>query len=96
MLYCYHLFLAHRFLPKLRQHRRCFRVLSSFSFRLNDTAGNGYVFTLPRTKINSAKINAGSINTDVQASFEITGLLDPVTNKVFLIDRGGVAVTPVT
>ena len=69
---------------------------SSFSFRLNDTAGNGYVFTLPRTKIKSAKINAGSINTDVQASFEITGLLDPVTNKVFLIDRGGVAVTPVT
>ena len=67
---------------------------SSFSFRLNDTAGNGYVFTLPRTKINSAKINAGSINTDVQATFEITGLLDPVTGKMLLLDRGGVAVIP--
>lgn len=69
---------------------------SSFSFRLQDTAGNGYVFTLPRTKINSAKVNAGSINTDLSASFEITGLLDPVTSKMILIDRGGVAVVPST
>jgi hypothetical protein len=67
---------------------------SSFSFRLQDTAGNGYVITLPRTKINSATVNAGSINTDLSASFEITGLLDPVTSRMILIDRGGIAVTP--
>lgn len=67
---------------------------SSFSFRLQDTAGNGYVITLPRTKINSATVNAGSINTDLSASFEITALLDPVTSRMILIDRGGIAVTP--
>jgi len=69
-------------------------TVSSFSFRLQDTAGNGYVITLPRTKINSAKVNAGSINTDLSASFEITGLLDPVSSRMILIDRGGIAVSP--
>jgi hypothetical protein len=69
-------------------------TVSSFSFRLQDTAGNGYVITLPRTKINSAKVNAGAINTDLSASFEITGLFDPVTARMMIVDRGGIAVVP--
>jgi hypothetical protein len=69
-------------------------TVSSFSFRLQDTAGNGYVITLPRTKINSAKVNAGAINTDLSASFEITGLFDPVSARMMIVDRGGIAVVP--
>lgn len=67
---------------------------TSFSFRLQDTAGNGYVFTLPNAKYSSGRVNAGGLNQDISAEFEITGLLDPVTNKMLLIDRGGVAVVP--
>lgn len=69
---------------------------SSFSFRLQDTSGNGYVFTIPRDKFSSTKINASGINTDVLANVEITGLLDPTTNKMMLIDRAGVAVVAAT
>lgn len=66
---------------------------SSFSFRLQDTSGNGYVITIPRDKFSATKINASGINSDVLANVEITGLLDPTANKMMLIDRGGVAVT---
>lgn len=69
---------------------------TSFSWRFQDTAGNGYVFTLPYAKYSAGKVNAGAINQDISADFEITGLLDTVTGKMLLIDRGGVAVVPVT
>lgn len=69
---------------------------TSFSWRFQDTAGNGYVFTLPYAKYSAGKVNAGAINQDISADFEITGLLDTVTGKMLLIDRGGVAVVPAT
>jgi hypothetical protein len=69
---------------------------TSFSWRFQDTAGNGYVFTLPYAKYSAGKVNAGAINQDISADFEITGLLDTVTSKMILIDRAGVAVVPAT
>jgi Phage tail tube protein len=69
---------------------------SSFSWRFQDVFGSGYVYTIPKDKISVGKTNATQSNTDVVADFEITGLLDPTTNKMMLIDRGGVAVVPAT
>lgn len=66
---------------------------TNFSFRLADAAGNGYVFTLPNCKISAGKVNAGSINQDILAEFEVTGLMDATSGKTLIIDRGGVAVT---
>lgn len=65
---------------------------------MQDTAGNGYVITLPRIQLMSAKVTAGAKNQDIMADFTWTAFAD-LTNataalqKTMFIDRLGVAAT---
>lgn len=60
-----------------------------------DTSGNGYIVTLPYIQLMSAKVLAGSKNTDIMASFTFEGFAD-LSNataglrKTIFIDRVGV------
>lgn len=61
-----------------------------------DPDGNGYVITLPRVNLMSAKIVAGAKDQDVMATFEIEALADDQNavaglRKTLFIDRVGVA-----
>jgi len=62
-----------------------------------DTAGNGYVFTLPVANISSYKVAAGSKDQDMMIDMQLTCLRDvtnavPALQKLVFIDRFGVAV----
>ncbi|WP_298983485.1 phage tail tube protein [uncultured Roseibium sp.] len=59
----------------------------SFDWRIVDTAGNAYIFTMPRVKLTSPTIAAGAADEDVIASFEFQALRDPVTGATLQIDR---------
>lgn len=64
-----------------------------------DPTGNGYVVSLPRLTITSAKIVAGSKDADLMASFEVMALADDANatvalRKTIFIDRFGVALAP--
>lgn len=59
----------------------------SFSFVLVDNDGAGYVFTLPRCKYDSFKVNSSQLDSDVMAQTTFQALLDPVTNCMIQIDR---------
>lgn len=69
---------------------------TSLVFSTKDTAGNGYVVTLPRVMLTGAKILAGGKNTDVMASFTYEAFADrqnavPALRKTIIIDRLGAA-----
>jgi len=66
---------------------------TSLSFRLNDSAGRGYVITLPRVKYSDAQIMAGAINQDVMVSMQFQAIRDTVSGSTIIIDRAGAAVT---
>lgn len=62
-----------------------------------DTAGNGYVITLPRVQLTKATVMAGSKNSDLMASFEYTAYKDvnnavPALRATMFMDRFGAAV----
>lgn len=64
-----------------------------------DALGNGYIMTLPRVNLMSAKIVAGSKDQDLMASFEIMALADdanavPALRKTIFFDRIGTALVP--
>lgn len=64
-----------------------------------DAAGNGYVVSMPRVILTSAKIVAGSKDADLMASFELMALSDDANavvglRKTIFIDRFGVALPP--
>lgn len=63
---------------------------SSISFSAQDGALNGYVFTVPKVKYSDAKVQAGGLDQDVVISMPFTGLMDPTTGKMLIIDRVGV------
>ena len=70
---------------------------SQIIFSSADSAGNGYVFTLPAANISTHKINAGSKDTDVMASISFMGLNDDsnavsALRKTLFVDRIGSAV----
>lgn len=65
---------------------------SSLSFRSVDGAGNGYIFTFPKTKFGEAKVTAGAINQDAMLVSKVTALMDATTSQMVQIDRVGVAV----
>jgi hypothetical protein len=70
-------------------------VYTSLSFATQDTAGNGYVVTLPRIQLMTGKILAGSKNQDVMAQFTFTGFADlqnatAALQQTIFIDRVGV------
>lgn len=66
-----------------------------------DPSGNGYIVTLPRVNLTSAKVVAGSKDADLMADFELTALSDDANadatlRKTIFIDRVGAALTPLT
>ncbi|MEZ0231899.1 MAG: phage tail tube protein [Methylophilaceae bacterium] len=65
---------------------------SSLSFRLSDSAGRGYVFTLPRIKYSNAQIVAGGMNQDVMVSLSWQAIRHPTSGTTIIIDRVGAAV----
>lgn len=70
---------------------------TSISLSVKDAAGNGYVISLPRVQLTSAKVQAGSRDADLMASFEYQAYAD-LTNatqalrKTIFMDRVGAAV----
>ncbi|MEQ8396503.1 phage tail tube protein [Thalassobaculum sp.] len=60
---------------------------TSLSFRVSDSAGNGYVVTLPHVKLTRGTIVAGGNDQDVLAEFDIQALRDPATDCTLQIDR---------
>lgn len=71
-------------------------VYTSLTVGSVDPSGNGYVVSLPRLTITSAKIVAGSKDADLMASFEVMALADDANatvalRKTIFIDRFGVA-----
>lgn len=59
----------------------------AFSFRLQDTAGNAYIITLPRCKYESFTANASQLDSDVMAETQFTALRDPTTNCMVQVDK---------
>lgn len=57
------------------------------SFRLEDTAGNAYIVTLPKIKITANDVAAGGQNQDVFANLQIAAKLDSTTSCAIQIDR---------
>ena len=61
-----------------------------------DSAGNGYVITIPKANLSSLKTSAGSKDQDMILSIEFTGLrdlanADPALRQLVFIDRVGAA-----
>lgn len=59
----------------------------SLSFRLQDSAGNAYIFTFPRVKYESLTVAASGQNSDLIAEGQWRALLDPNTNTMVQIDK---------
>ena len=64
---------------------------------VQDTAGNGYVFSMPRVNLTSGKVNAEGKDGDMMLSFEYEcygdmANADPALRQTLFIDRVGVAV----
>jgi hypothetical protein len=64
---------------------------TSIDVRVQDGAGNGYVFTFPRVKYGDAKVNAGALDQDAMISMPWEAMMDPTIGKTVIIHRGGVA-----
>jgi hypothetical protein len=65
---------------------------TSLSLRTVDNAGNGYIWTFPRTKYSDAKVSAGAKDQDAIISMPFEALMDPTSSKTVFVDRVGVAV----
>lgn len=72
---------------------------TSFTVQTTDTAGNGYVITIPKAMLSNGQVLAGGQDTDMMAEFDYTAYADK-TNAVaalrqtIFIDRVGAAVAP--
>jgi hypothetical protein len=71
---------------------------TSVTVGAQDPSGNGYIVTLPRVNLKSAKLVAGAKDQDFMASFEIVALSDDANadatlRKTIFMDRVGAAVT---
>lgn len=66
-----------------------FKQQTSFrmSFRLQDTAGNAYIVTLPKCKYESMTVNSSQIDSDVAAEASIRAILDASTGCMVQIDK---------
>lgn len=74
-------------------------VYTSLLVSTQDSAGNGYVITLPKVMLTGGKVVAGSKDTDIMAEFDYTAYSDktnavPALRKTLFIDRVGAAVAP--
>lgn len=73
-------------------------VYTSLSVGIQDSAGNGYVYTLPRVLLMTGKVQAGSKNNDLMVSFDYMAFSDdgnpnPALRKTIFVDRFGAALT---
>lgn len=67
---------------------------TALTFGTQDSAGNGYVVTLPRVQLMTCKVQAGGKNQDVMASFTFTGFADlanatTALQQTIFVDRVG-------
>jgi hypothetical protein len=72
---------------------------TSLSLLTKDVAGNGYVISLPKVMLSNGKVDAGSKNSDLMATFDYTAYADRTNataalQKTIFIDRVGAAVLP--
>ena len=70
---------------------------TTFVISCQDTAGNGYVFTVPRALLMTGKVVSGSKNTSLMADFTFTAFADDANavaglRKTLFIDRIGAPV----
>lgn len=68
-----------------------------FAFTAFDTAGNGYVFTLPAANVATYEVTAGGKDQDLAVKVQLNGMYDAANataslRKVLFIDRLGAAV----
>lgn len=71
---------------------------TSITVGTRDTAGNAYIFTMPRVMLMSCQVSAGSKNQDVMATFNYKAFRDganavPDLQKTIIMDRVGAALT---
>lgn len=59
----------------------------SLSFRVEDAAGNAYIFTLPRCKYETGEVVAGGLDQDVFQRSTIRAIRDAVTDSMIQIDK---------
>lgn len=59
----------------------------SLSFRVEDSAGNAYMFTIPQIEFSSGSITAGGLDTDVFMEADWEAVLDPTTSCMIQVDR---------
>jgi hypothetical protein len=72
---------------------------TSLTVGSTDPSGNGYILTLPRVNLMSAKVVAGAKDQDLMASFEVMAVADDANaiaglRKTIFIDRVGTALAP--
>lgn len=60
---------------------------TSIDWRVTDTAGNSYIFTLPRVKLSNAQVVAGGTDQDVLATFDFQALRDATYGFTMGLDR---------
>lgn len=60
---------------------------SGMSFKVQDLAGNAYIFTFPRVKFQSDAINVSGLNTDVMENLEWQAIRHATYNYTIGIDR---------
>ena len=59
----------------------------SMSFRVEDAAGQAYIFTLPKVKYETGEVVAGGLDQDVFQNSTIRAIRDPLTDSMVQIDK---------
>jgi hypothetical protein len=59
----------------------------SMSFRVEDSTGQSYVFTLPKVKYETGEVVAGGLDQDVFQRSTIRAIRDPLTDSMIQIDK---------
>jgi hypothetical protein len=59
----------------------------SLAFRVEDAAGNAYIFTLPRCKYETGEVVAGGLDQDIFQRSTIRAIRDATTNSMIQIDK---------
>ena len=60
---------------------------TAMTFRVSDSNNNGYIFTLPRLKIETDKTNIGGSNQDIMENMTYRALYDSFSNCQIQIDK---------
>ena len=63
---------------------------SSVAFRVQDAAGNGYVFTIPAVEYTAGGLSVGSLDQDIMIDLDFKAEIDPLSGRMILVDYFGV------